>query len=481
MIKNILIVSFLIFILCGGVWAADKLPNAIGAFYPAGQDELRSMVDGFLKKAEPPEIKGTVIALISPHAGYIYSGQTAAYGYKALKDKKFDTVIIIAPSHYIYFDGFSVYPEGNFMTPLGEIEVDSELAGKIISKSEKIFFKNDAFKKEHSLEVQLPFLQRTFSDFKIVPVISGNASYENYLILADAVASSIDHKKKILIIASTDLSHFHSYEEAENLDSAAIDTIEKMEPEFLFNEIKNNRLEMCGGAAVISAMLIAKRLGADNTRLLKYANSGDVTSNKSSVVGYASMVILKTGKERKERHMLNETQRKKLIEIARQSISVYLKNGESGTFEVKDEILKEKKGAFVTLTINSQLRGCIGRLAADTPLYEVIAEMAVEAAFDDPRFRKLSEAEFKNIKIEISVLSPFKKIDNLDEIEVGRHGLLIRKGFYSGLLLPQVADDYGWNRQEFLENVCCKAGLDKDAYKQGAEIYIFSAEVFGEE
>lgn len=484
MIKIILALSFLFFILSSAfcaAWAADKLPNVSGAFYPAEKDELAKMVDTFLENAEPYSIKGEITAIISPHAGYSYSGQVAAYVYNALKYKKFDTIIIIGPSHQIFFDGFSVYPEGSFFTPLGKIEVDEDLAKKIMSKNKKIFFEPQAFEKEHSIEVQLPFLQRAFSDFKIVPVITGNLDYENCCILSDAIVSALDKEKKVLVVVSTDLSHFHPYREAKGLDMMAIEAIKKMQPDAVFGKIKNAEFEMCGAQAVIAAMLVAKKLGCENAELLRYANSGDVTFDKTRVVGYASMVFLRADENRKEANMLNETQRKKLLEIAKESIAFYIKNKKNADFPVDDSVLKQKKGAFVTLTINGQLRGCIGRLVADEELYKVVAEMAVEAAFNDWRFLPLTENELEKIKVEISVLSPFKKIESLDEIEVGKHGLLIRKGFNSGLLLPQVATDYGWNRQEFLENVCYKAGLDKDAYKKDAEIYIFSAEVFGEE
>lgn len=484
MIKKILSLSFSFFILSGSFcvgWAADKLPNVRGAFYPAEKDELAEMVDGFLEKAEQPSIKGEIVALVSPHAGYIYSGQVAAYGYKALKYKSFDTVIIIGPSHQLLFDGFSVYPEGSFFTPLGKVEVDEDLAKKIMSKSKKISFEPEVFKKEYSIEAQLPFLQRAFQSFKIVPIIAGNLDYENCRILSDAIVSSLDKEKKVLIVASTDLSHFHSYAEAKEMDMKAIETVKNMQPEVFFDKIKSGQIEMCGAEAVVTTMLIAKQLGGEDAELLRYANSGDVTFDKTRVVGYAAMIFLKTDKNRGEENMLNEKQRKKILEIARDSIGFYMKNKKLSEFTVEDEVLKQKKGAFVTLTINGQLRGCIGRLVADTPLYKVVNEMAVEAAFDDGRFSPLSASEFEKVKVEISVLSLFKKIESLDEIEVGSHGLLIRKGFNSGLLLPQVATDYGWNRQEFLENVCYKAGLDKDAYKKGAEIHIFSAEVFGEE
>lgn len=188
---------------------------------------------------------------------------------------------------------------------------------------------------------------------------------------------------------------------------------------------------------------------------------------------------------------LNESQKKRLLKIARESIETYLnpvrkessngvKEGKVTKFEEEDPLLTRKQGAFVTLTERGRLRGCIGSLIGEMPLHKTIAKMAIEAAFRDPRFSPLKKDELSKIHIEISVLSELKLIKDINKIEVGRDGILIRKGFYSGVLLPQVATEYHWDRNTFLEQTCYKAGLPKDAYKEGAEIYIFTAQVFGE-
>ncbi|MCK5707311.1 MAG: AmmeMemoRadiSam system protein A [Candidatus Aureabacteria bacterium] len=179
--------------------------------------------------------------------------------------------------------------------------------------------------------------------------------------------------------------------------------------------------------------------------------------------------------------MLNEDNKKELLRIARESLDSYLKDGNEKEFSVESEILKEKMGAFVTLKNKGNLRGCIGYIIGVKPIFETVAEMAINAGTRDTRFSPVTASELAEIRFEISVLTPFEKIDSIDEIEVGKHGLYIKKGFYSGLLLPQVATEYGWDRDEFLKHVCQKAGLGMDAWKQGAEIFIFSAQVFGEE
>ncbi|MBN1521849.1 MAG: AmmeMemoRadiSam system protein A [Candidatus Aureabacteria bacterium] len=179
--------------------------------------------------------------------------------------------------------------------------------------------------------------------------------------------------------------------------------------------------------------------------------------------------------------MLNAAQQKELLRIARESLTFYLEQGNMKSFSVDDEILQQKQGAFVTLKNKGALRGCIGYIVAVKPLYETVAEMAVNAGTKDTRFHSVTLEEMKDITIEITVLTPFQKIKSVDEIEVGKHGLYIKMGFYSGLLLPQVATEYGWDRDEFLKHVCFKAGLPGDAWKKGAEIYLFSGQVFGEE
>jgi len=177
--------------------------------------------------------------------------------------------------------------------------------------------------------------------------------------------------------------------------------------------------------------------------------------------------------------MLSEQQKNKLLKIARESITNYIREGRRLDLKIEDSDLNREQGAFVTLRKNFKLRGCIGRVESKQPLYKVVAEMAIQSAVSDPRFSKLTEDELDEITIEISVMANPERVNNIEEIKVGTHGLIIRKEFHSGLLLPQVATDYGWDRKEFLENTCCKAGLPKYAWKD-AEIYIFTAEVFSE-
>ena len=460
-----------------------------GSWYPGDPKVLSSDIDGFFKNIPTEFLDGKVVALISPHAGYIYSGQIAAYSYKLVKGEIFDAVIAIGPSHHAYFHGASIYNKGGYETPLGIVPVDVELANKIIAQSPMISFVPSAHMQEHSVEIQLPFLQVILGKFSFVPIVMGDQDGQSCKGLADAIFESITDKKA-LIVGSSDLSHFHTYKKAVKLDSVVLDHIERMDTEGLLNDLENGVCEACGGGPIVTTMMVAKRLGANKAKLLKYANSGDVTGDKSGVVGYASAVFYKgntaesvKGKRDVGVDMgLTGAEKSRLLEIARDTIECRLAGKKLPEFHALESItLKEKRGAFVTLQKHGQLRGCIGFIDAKKPLYTTIEEMALAAAFNDPRFPPLSRKELKNISIEISVLTPLKEIKDINEIEVGVHGIYIVNGLYSGLLLPQVATRYKWDRTAFLEETCHKAGLPSNTWKdQNARIYIFSADIFGE-
>jgi len=471
-----------VFSACSGGAQEIKEPNVSGAFYPANPKTLSNQIESFLNKATIPEIEGDIIALISPHAGYIYSGSVAAYGYKAIKNRNYKTVVVIAPSHYYGFRGISVWPKGKFRTPLGDIEVDSKFASEIIKSIQSAQFIPEAFNKEHSLEVQLPFLQKVLGDFKIVPIIMGNPSLSNSQDLASVLVELVNKRKDVLIVASTDLSHYHPYAEANLMDKKTMYYLEKLDYNGLFSKCSVKETEMCGLGPTMAVLALAKEINTE-LKTLKYANSGDTSGDLSrGVVGYVSAVVFKKDKKQEgEEEMLSKEQKKALIIIARDSMENYVRSRKRISFSVDDHQLKRDQGAFVTLHKHGELRGCIGRVVSDSPLYQVVADMAVEAAVGDPRFPPVTQGELKDIEIEISAMSPLEEIKDVNKIEVGKHGIIIRRGFFSGLLLPQVATEYGWDRETFLDHTCQKAGLPPGSWKDKAtKILIFSAEVFSE-
>jgi AmmeMemoRadiSam system protein B/AmmeMemoRadiSam system protein A len=440
------------------------------------------MIEGFLAQAKPPAMEGEIFALISPHAGYGYSGQVAAFGYKLIEGKPYKTVIILAPSHQYAFSGVSVYAEGTFRTPLGEVMVDRDFTQKLLKKIHDVSFIPEAFAKEHALEVQIPFLQKVLPYFKIVPIIMGDSSFETCQRLAILLKNAVGGRKDVLVVASTDLYHGYDFEQAFAFDKQTVSFVEKMDAEGLFKGLENGQLQMCGGYGVVTTLILSKLLGHEKTKVLCYTNSAEVTGKKEKgvwTVGYVSCAIDNDGGSKT---MLDKTQRKKLLEIARKAIEVYLRTGKKMEVTETDPVFNKEMGAFVTLHKSGELRGCIGNIIGRGPLYLTIRDMAIEAATGDPRFPQVNADELKNIEIEISVLTPLEKIDDVSKIEMGVHGVLVRKGYNSGVFLPQVATETGWSREEFMDNLCAhKAGLAADAWKdKTTDIYIFSAEVFSE-
>ena len=463
-----------------------RRPAVAGSFYPADAGTLSRQVDEFLSRASRPEVPGEIIALVSPHAGYMYSGMVAAHAFKAVSGVKYEAVLIVAPSHRVPFQGASLYDRGGFETPLGILPIHRDLCQRLKSESGLFQFIPRAHLQEHSLEVQLPFLQQTLGDFQLVPILIMDQKYRTCEEVGRSIARAVQGKK-VLLVASTDLSHYHRYDEAVRMDQVILEDIRSFDPKRLSRDLDSGEGEACGGGPVMTVMIAARELGADRAQILKYLNSGDVTGDRSGVVGYAAAVFFREpgpGKENERRKAgislgLTPEEKKILHQIARGSIEKRLRGEKPPKPDIEGGNLKQNRGAFVSLHKRGQLRGCIGMIQPGKALHQVVADMAASAAFDDSRFNPLSADELKDLEIEISVLTPLEKVTDINDIEVGKHGLYVKKGFYSGLLLPQVASEYSWTRQTFLEETCRKAGLPRNAWKEkGTEIFMFSAEVF---
>ncbi len=324
--------------------------------------------------------------------------------------------------------------------------------------------------------------------FKLVAIVMGEQEEDNIRALGETLASVLQGTNT-LIVASSDLSHQHPAKTANRLDGAVRQAIEGYDPQKLMDTIESGQGEACGAGPMAAAMIAAKRLGAGSMQFLDYTTSGETTGDFEEVVGYLSAVMVSEKKAksasptvgampaRSKKTVLTDEDRQHLLKIAKDAIGCRLSGR---TFEpTSREALQEARGAFVTITLNNELRGCIGQIRAVQPLYKTISEMAVAAAFEDPRFPPLTPVEFLDLKIEISVLSPLERVRGLNEIVVGRDGLLIKLELHSGLLLPQVASEHNWAVTEFLQQTCLKAGLPKNSYKKpDCEIYRFSADVF---
>ncbi|MCQ9208802.1 MAG: AmmeMemoRadiSam system protein B, partial [Omnitrophica bacterium] len=290
--KIITTIAFFFFLSSICVAQEIKKPVVSGTFYPDSAKILSQKIKQFLDWAGQDVPDQDILALISPHAGYDYSGSVAAYGYGLIKGKPIRTVIIIGPSHFADFEGISVYPQGAWQTPLGNVPVDAELADALIQYDSRIHFYEPAFTKEHSLEVQVPFLQMVLDEFKIVPIAMRRFSFENCQLLSRALLEATQGRKDVLVVASTDMSHYHPYEVARKIDHLTIQELEKFDPRALYYKLISEESELCGAAAVITTLLYAKARGAQEIEIIKYANSGDITGDRQKgVVGYLSAVI----------------------------------------------------------------------------------------------------------------------------------------------------------------------------------------------
>ncbi|HGY55303.1 MAG TPA: AmmeMemoRadiSam system protein B [Caldithrix abyssi] len=466
-------------------------PAVAGAFYPADKAELQSMIHTFLQNAQTVQLAGPPVAVIAPHAGYVYSGHVAAYAYAAVRNRPYERVVVIAPSHFEAFDGVSIFEGSAYRTPLGDVPVDRAFSQKLADRSEVCFLSQKGHipgvsgRGEHALEVQLPFLQTVLPKFKLVALVMGDQSYPTCRSLGKALARLISDEKT-LIVASSDLSHYHPYEEAVQRDKKVLRAIEEWDYFNLARNFQNRLWEACGGGPIVATMIAAEELGANRAVLLKYANSGDVPAGeRSRVVGYSAFALLNDpgwSENRSENFRLNKEEQKELLKLARRAVETRIREGEIIKASADDPLLLADRGAFVTLTIKGQLRGCIGYTSPVEPLYQTVRDVAIKAAESDPRFPPVNEDELPLLHYEISVLSPLRRVKDISEIEVGKHGLLVVNGYRAGLLLPQVPQEYGWNRRTFLEQTCRKAGLPPDAWQdEKTDIFKFTAFVFGGE
>lgn len=492
--------------------ATFRRPAVAGQFYTDNPVALRAQIESFIADASPGDPGGEVVALVSPHAGYAYSGQVAAWGYALLRRGQFETVVVIAPSHGDYFRFCAVYPGEAYETPLGVVPVDRELARSISEHDNLIKLDYSGHKSipgrhgEHSLEVQLPFLQVVLGEFKLVPIVMGEQSGATIAALGQALGEALQGRSA-LIVASTDLSHFHNDATARGLDAIFMKHLGAFDAQGLWRALENRSTEACGGGPTAAAMIAASRLGADRCTVLRYAHSGQISGDMNRVVGYVSAVVTRGNATRPNAEHprgsgntadpadgsestrgldqnggLSRAARVYLLKLARSAIDTGLGRTSTPPPAPDEQVLGEKRGGFVTLKKHGQLRGCIGYIEAIKPLAETVEEMARAAAFKDSRFRPVTAQEIDDLSIEISVLTPVREIENPDEIEVGKHGIIISADGRRGLLLPQVAVEWKWGRETFLDQTCVKAGLAPGRWRQpGVKIEIFSAEIFSED
>jgi len=472
--------------------SVDREPAVAGRFYSDDPDQLRRDLSILFEKAEPAKLND-VRAIISPHAGYVFSGEVAASSFNQLDDSRtYENIFVIASSHHVSFKGASIYNQGDYVTPLGKVSVNLDLARDLVGKNEVFTFRKDAHAYEHSLEVQLPFLQyKLGEDIRIIPIVIGARDKSDSKLIAEALAPYFNENN--LFVISSDFSHYPGYEDAIEVDDATAKAIITNDPYQLIatlganddKHISNLATSLCGWTSVLTLLYLTKDNPEIEYTIIDYRNSGDseLYGDKYRVVGYYAIAVTSEKKDTSPAAFnMDQSEQDQLLRLARNTLTDYLSSGkmpEAGPEEFKGR-LSEPYGAFVTLNKEGKLRGCIGRFNPELPLFKVVQNMAVAAGTQDYRFPKVQPDELADIEFEISVLSPMKKIESIDEIELGRHGIYIKKGSSSGTFLPQVARHTGWTLEEFLGHCARdKARIGWEGWKD-AEIFIYEAFVFSE-
>lgn len=452
-------------------------------FYTGDARELSEEVDSFLALHRGATIYHHVAAVIVPHAGYYFSGRVAASAYMSVPaDQPYKRIFLLGPSHHEWLDGASVNTEADYYaTPLGNVKVDRETARSITEADSVFSYQPKAHDREHCLEVQLPFLQRRLGDVPpIVPIIISTNDFNKLKRIAHVLKPYFTEEN--LFVISSDFSHYPSYEDACEVDALTGKAIETGSVEAFISALelnarsgkRNLATSACGELAIATLMLMMD--GSYEVKHLMYQNSGDADNHDHSrVVGYHSFAIVRKSDAG---FALSDDEKRLLKEIALTSIKDSLAGKEISHSSPLTTHLSAKCGAFVSLHKHGRLRGCIGHFGEDIPLHEIVAEMARAAAFEDPRFMPVTADELADIDIEISVLTPMRRIESLDEFELHRHGIYIRKGYRSGTFLPQVADEVNWTKEEFVSHCAQdKAGIGWDGWKD-AELYVYEAIVF---
>ena len=470
---------------CNGQTAAPAVRPATqaGRFYEDNPQLLSHEIDSLLARHANDGILDSVAALIVPHAGYYFSGNVAASAYARLNPKKpYKRIFLLGPSHHEWLNGASVNGEvDDYATPLGNVPVDREVARQLIETDSVFTYQPNAHDREHCLEVQLPFLQRRLGEVPpIVPIIISTNDFSKLKRMAEVLKPWLTDEN--LFVISSDFSHYPSYEDAIKVDAKTGKAIESGDVEQLIatieaNErsgIRNLATSACGEFPIITLMLMLN--SQYQIKHLLYQNSGDIDDyDHSRVVGYHAFAILR-GEEKG--FSLSDDDKHILKQIAYESIKDSLDGKPISHPSTLTSHLSSKCGAFVSLHKQGRLRGCIGHFGEDTPLHEIVAEMARAAAFEDPRFMPVIREELDDLDIEISVLTPMRRIQSLDEFQLHRHGIYIRKGYRSGTFLPQVADEVNWTKEEFVGHCSQdKAGLGWDGWRD-AELYVYEAIVF---
>jgi MEMO1 family protein len=464
-----------------------------GGFYPQNPGELRRQVNEFLQV--PPEVivgqDRDIVGILCPHAGYRYSGPVAGQSFGAVRGRDYRTVVVVALSHRQGALKASVLHRPAYDTPLGSLEIDNTFVKRLLAEHGDLFDSKEAvFRTEHSLEVQLPFIQVALPEAKVVPIIVAVHDDQMTEKIGEALFEVFGKRQDVLFAVSSDLSHFFPYQEAVALDNKLLEQLASWQIDEWKQQAVRSKEGMCGFRPMQAFVGMFGRYAAADRQVvrLEYKNSGDTSGDKTKgVVGYGSLAFtLKKGVRmekgaKKDFGPFGLEERRYLMGLAKRSVAAAAKGEKFNAEQPAIELLADKGAAFVTLKKDGQLRGCIGHVVAHVPLYQCVADVARSATIHDRRFRPVSPEEVENLDFEISVLTA-PELTTPDNVVVGRDGLIMSNGGRSGLLLPQVPVEWGWDKDEFLAHTCRKAGLPTDCWKDPAtEIKSFRAIVWGVE
>ncbi len=400
-----------------------RMPVVVGRFYPGTAEKLRAVLASMVDRSARRE---DVIGLVSPHAGYPFSGPVAGAVISRIRFQ--DTFIIIGPNHTGLGKPFSIMTEGTWKTPLGEVEIDTELAGKLLESSKYLQEDSLAHQYEHSIEVQLPFLQYFKPDVKIVPIILSYGNAEVYREIGQAIARAVrEVGRGVVILASSDMTHYEPQEKARDKDSKAIEAVLQLNGDELLKRVEEMDISMCGYAPVVSLIVAALELGAKDAELIKYMTSGDTTGDYASVVGYAGIIIRGT--------LLSP-----LVKLARDAVETYVRDGEvvSPPVELTPE-MREEAGVFVSIHKDGDLRGCIGTFEPHQPdVAEEVISNAISSATRDPRFPPVAPGELDDLDYSVDVLTAPEPVEDMEQLDPRVYGAIVECGYRRGLLLPDL-------------------------------------------
>jgi AmmeMemoRadiSam system protein B/AmmeMemoRadiSam system protein A len=419
-----------------------RKPVVAGQFYPGTSSQLKAMIEAFVDEKAAKE---EVIGLVSPHAGYVYSGPVAGAVISKVKFK--DTFVIMGPSHTGMGRPFSIMTQGTWETPLGKVEIDSELGKQILATSSHLEEDNVAHQYEHSIEVQLPFLQYFKPDIRIVPIMLAYAGGDIYKEIGKELAKAIKASNKgVVIMASSDMTHYEPQETAQEKDTQAIQAILDLNEDELLRRVDELNISMCGKAPTVSLISAAKGLGATGAELVRYQTSGDTTGDYSAVVGYAGVII---------------TAMSLLVSLAKKTVETYVKEGKTPKPGELTPEMKEKAGVFVSIHKLGGLRGCIGTFDPQCEnVAEEIINNAISSATRDPRFPPIAPDELKDLSYSVDVLTKPEPIASQDQLDPRKYGVIVECGFRRGLLLPDLE---GVDTVDHQIEVCRqKAGIAPD-------------------